>query len=230
MGIPTKLYIADVTALENEEIYRTACRLVKKERFQKAQRYRLPGDRNLSLGAGLLLRHGLKSCGLRYEDVTFAKGKSGKPYGVDLPGVCFNLSHSGSIVVCAVSSMEIGCDVEKIEKAQPALAKRFFSPEEYESIEGKTKGERDSLFFRLWTLKESYVKMIGRGLSLPLDSFCIRFNGDTIAVKGQKEQTGCYFREFFIDGDYACALCGMAPDIRVPGIIIPEYVDLTDLT
>ena len=71
----------------------------------------------------------------------------------------FNLSHSGDYAICAISDDEVGCDIEKIKDVNLKIAKRFFSEEEYNNVLKDNK-----LFFRYWTLKESYLKAKGIGI------------------------------------------------------------------
>lgn len=54
-------------------------------------------------------------------------GADGKP---EVDGICFNLSHSGNIVICGTAEKEVGCDVEKIVEAPEGVAERFFHPNE----------------------------------------------------------------------------------------------------
>jgi 4'-phosphopantetheinyl transferase len=89
-------------------------------------------------------------------------------------GLQFNLSHSGMLAACAVASdCEIGVDVEKIRKMPDLLdiARRFFSPKEWADLESVPLDQQELTFFDCWTRKEAYIKAIGGGLSIPLDSF-----------------------------------------------------------
>jgi len=78
----------------------------------------------------------------------------------------FNLSHSENLVIYAVSLQEIGVDLEykKTIKDLENLAKRFFSPREYEEIQN-SRHDQEQLFFRLWTAKEAYLKATGEGIA-----------------------------------------------------------------
>ena len=80
--------------------------------------------------------------------------------------------------MCVVSDVEVGCDIEKIQKVRWKLAKRFFSEGEYDILE-KLKEEKrekeespeavEELFTRFWVLRESYVKKTGEGLGISLE-------------------------------------------------------------
>ena len=119
---------------------------------------------------------GFHTC-FRQEDFRFPEG--GKPF-LDLPGAPdFNISHSGNWGMCTVSSAEVGCDTERIpeEDQLPGLLKaaaRFFAAGEQEALFACTDRKRQAeLFCRIWTMKESCIKCSGKGLRMPLDSFCV---------------------------------------------------------
>lgn len=118
-----------------------------------------------------LLRECLKSRKISYsENSAIAKGEYGKPYLADYPDVKYNISHADGISACIVSDSECGIDCEKVRKLREGVLRRAFSEREREIIAGAAEEERDLLFFRLWTLKESYIKAIGTGLSYPLET------------------------------------------------------------
>lgn len=95
--------------------------------------------------------------------------EQGKPYLTDYPDVHFNLSHSDGITACIVENQECGIDCEKVREYRPNVMKRAFSEKEQALIESAPENERDMLFFTLWTLKEAYIKAIGKGLSFPMN-------------------------------------------------------------
>ncbi|MFM6278571.1 MAG: 4'-phosphopantetheinyl transferase family protein, partial [Dolichospermum sp.] len=78
----------------------------------------------------------------------------------------FNLSHSQDTALCGVSYQDIGVDIECIRAMSDleSLAKRFFSPEEYEHLRLVSSEEQKQIFFRYWTCKEAYLKATGDGL------------------------------------------------------------------
>ena len=95
------------------------------------------------------------------------------------------LSHSGKMVLCAISDREIGADIEYNDpEIDLNIAKNFFFNREYESIMNSEK-PRDE-FFKYWVLKESYMKYTGLGMNLKLDSFEIIIE-DTIKLKNDNE-------------------------------------------
>lgn len=96
----------------------------------------------------------------------------GKPYIPDI-GRCFNISDSGDRLLIAVSSQEIGADIEKIQKNIDAdgISGRFFLKEEADYLKSiPDPEEKAAEFTRIWTIKEAYLKCLGTGLSGELSS------------------------------------------------------------
>ena len=211
----TIIYTLSTDALEDRELFREKALLVSKERNETIGRLRFDRDKRLSLGAGLLLRQALSEAGLEYSALTFCKGEYGKPYIKNHPELHYNLSHSENRVICALSDKETGCDIEKIAGGHPGVAERFFASEECRYI-NEIPGEENIRFYRLWTMKESFIKNLGKGLAAPLNSFCVPLeNNNTIEFNGEKYT-------FFtpeIDGSYCCAVCIRGISAETPGII-----------
>ena len=87
------------------------------------------------------------------------------------------------MAVALASRGAIGIDVEEIDeaKADLAIAEAYFAPSEVELLRQAPPSERTRCFFRLWTLKEAYIKAIGKGLSAPLSSFAFTFEPIRVA-------------------------------------------------
>ena len=199
------LFAADVTALKDAELYHLAYAAATPPRREKTDRFRPEKDRRLSLGAEALLRHALRCAGSGAASADFVYGAEKKPYLRD-GGLFFNLSHSGIWAVCAVAGCEVGCDVEQVAPIDLKLARRFL-PEEYADILSQpTAAERLELFYRYWTLKESFMKATGLGMALPLDAFRI-VRGDGVSVLQSVDDRAYGFREFADLPGYRCALC-----------------------
>jgi 4'-phosphopantetheinyl transferase len=120
--------------------------------------------------------------GARPEDLTFWSNEFGKPF-LDEPfassGIYFNVSHSKNLVVIAVAfERQIGVDVEFVRSISDvdAIAHRCFTESELQLLNGES-SSKISNFFRCWTRKEAFVKAIGKGLSVPLNSFTTSLPG-----------------------------------------------------
>ena len=128
----------------------------------------------------------------------------------------------------AVSENEIGCDIEKVTDIGLDIAKKFFFREEYENIAAIPASEkRNELFFRYWTLKESFMKVTGLGMKLPLDSFSIIIDKTGVVGVRQNVDARTYsFREIDAVPTYRCALCvaGEAGEMRVETVDFREIL------
>ena len=129
-----------------------------------------------------LFREGLCSIGLHEEAARFtadqiAVSSLGKPFFRDIPQAHISLSHSGNYIACAFSCGEIGLDLQECIGPHTdilRLAKRFFTSREYEtllSLSKENEEQEKEIFFRLWAVKEAYLKYIGCGLRGELNSF-----------------------------------------------------------
>lgn len=209
-GIRTVLCVASVKPLEDERLYREAYRRVTEKRKQKADRFRFEKDKRLCVGAELLLRETLKRAGSGEIDLLTEEGAYGKPYLRNYPEIRFNLSHSGETVLCAVSDRETGCDIEEIRKlTNLEMMDRFFYRSEFEKImSAGDEAARAEMFYRFWTLKESFMKMKGLGMHLEPQTFGIRLGeAGPHLITGDGEPDACCFREYDSVPGYKCALC-----------------------
>lgn len=152
-----------------------------------------------------LLRECLRPFGVRYDENTpVIKGKMGKPSLAEHPDIHYNLSHAAGIAACIVSDRECGIDCEGIREYRPNVMRRAFSEAERRGVEEAPEDKRDELFFRIWTLKEAYVKALGIGISYPLDTAEFGFEGGRITTNVKD----CRFRQYSVGGGrYVVSVC-----------------------
>ena len=199
------LYIMNISGLPDPAEHREIMDGLWEERKQKILRYQRAENRRQSLGAGRLLQHALQRRGLEAAELRY--GPNGKP---EAAGMHFNLSHSDEWVACAVSDQPVGCDLEKIGPVHEGIAKRFFTENEVrylECFDGQAKLDE---FFRLWTMKESYMKMTGEGLSLGLNH-CEFVLEDPVQVYRDGQRCDCWVREYALPG-YKLTVCAQEQD------------------
>jgi len=101
-----------------------------------------------------------------YEKAEFAKNDHGKPYIVGMP-IHYNISHSGQYVVLVTANREVGVDVQEKKSARmEAMARRFFSKEEWQAFsECYSEEDKKDIFYHIWCRKEAYGKYLGTGLN-----------------------------------------------------------------
>jgi 4'-phosphopantetheinyl transferase len=150
----------------------------------------------------------------------------GKPSIEDPPGLPweFNLTHTRGLAVCAVSPHHaVGVDAEhcdhKIDYA--GMAKRFFHPTETAALEDLPPDRYRRTFFQFWTLKESYLKAHGAGLSMPLDRFAFSLGPDhppriSEPVVGEEPAHEWHFAQFQLSEPYEIAVAiALPPEHRL---------------
>ena len=120
------------------------------------------------------------------ERLTFRYGAHGKPELIPIQGcvndVAFNLAHSENVALLVIADFEVGVDLELIRDgfADDVIAERFFAPVEVADLRALPVGQQRRAFFRCWTRKEAYLKALGGGLQIDLNSFTVSFADEAV--------------------------------------------------
>lgn len=194
----TDLFLIDTTKLSNDNIFDEYYNQLSTYRKFKTDKMKMRKDKNLSVGVGILLNNYLKEYGKSEKDILYTTSKNGKSYFKNIPNLFFNPSHSENISICAFSEGEIGCDIEFIDKKKLHIdiTKRFFSAYEQNFIFSDTSlDEQLERFYRLWTLKESYLKFIGVGLS-GFRNIEIKFDNEITTIYFDNKKQDVFFKEY----------------------------------
>lgn len=162
-------------------------RILSSDERERAGRFRFPHLKTaftLSRGTLRILTAGYLN--VEPDQIHFGYSERGKPHVArPLTTVRFNLAHSGAFACYAFAAgCEVGVDIEQIRpvREQEQIVRRFFSPEECNDWMELADSERDEAFFRCWTRKEAYIKAVGDGLAIPLDSFRVSLRPDAPAA------------------------------------------------
>jgi 4'-phosphopantetheinyl transferase len=140
----------------------------------RAGRFLHARDRRDYVAAHALVRHLLAALGAgRPAAIRFLAEAHGKPRlsaAAGVPDLRFNLTHTdGLVAVAAAEGAEVGIDAEATDRrVDDGVAPAVFTAAELALLEGLDGVARQQAFFRLWTLKEAAVKMLGTGLATPL--------------------------------------------------------------
>jgi 4'-phosphopantetheinyl transferase len=152
--------------------------VLDEEERARAARFAHESDRHQFIAAHALLRVLLQHFGGGPAEAwRFTSHSHGKPslhHDHGLRRLSFNISHTRGAVACAITlDHAIGVDIEHIEHSARflELAHSYFAPAEIALLRAAPAAAQRPLFFRLWTLKEAYIKAHGDGLSVPLDQF-----------------------------------------------------------
>lgn len=184
--------------------------LVTNEKKERIKRFVYKEDALRCLLGDLLSRYALcKRTGYKSSELKYRINEYNKPLLVTPEHLYFNVSHSGNWAVCAVADKLVGIDVEYIKSIDFKIAERFFTNYEYDNLLKQDPKNQLRYFYTLWTLKESYIKADGRGLSLPLDSFSIEIKKDSISVSTDNELKSCFFKIYEIDDFHISSVCSL---------------------
>lgn len=184
------LWICENEAVQDQDLLNTYAGWLSEEEKQRWQRFRFARHRQQFLVARALVRSTLANyLDTHPASLVFSQNQWGKPaLQPEVAGLQFNLSHTDGLVVLAVyegteENLLLGVDVENLErKAETGdLARRYFSEDEFQALQALDEAQQRQRFFDLWTLKEAYIKAVGMGLSIALDSFSFRF-GDEVGI------------------------------------------------
>lgn len=206
------IYYLDVRQF-NVDHYAEAEGSMSDEEHARAQK--LVNGRELYIASRWLLRNVLSRClGLAPVAIEFVRADKGKPY-LKQNEINFSLSHSGHWALLAVSRLELfGVDIEAatLTDAQDinSIARNFYHPKEYANLKALTGKAQTDYFYRLWTLKESFFKALGVGISEEMANLLLDFTGNGIScsIAGKLNQDiSCWqFLERLLDGQSYCAL------------------------
>ena len=144
----------------------------------------------------------------------------------------FSVSHTPGLIVLGLTHRQaIGIDIENVRAGEAALdvADRFFAPAEVAALNALPADRRRARFFDYWTLKESYIKARGMGLSIPLDHVAFHFPDDgrvelSTSVQLHDDARRWRFWQLRPSAGYLIALCveragDARPEVRTRSVI-----------
>jgi 4'-phosphopantetheinyl transferase len=177
------IFYADTSALDNIDRELTDNWLDQSEQ-NKVEKLHFLRDKTLYQLSHYMLRWVLSQyLNMQPQQIEFDTNQYGKPSVKGCNKLFFNLSHTNGVSVIALSKNKtIGIDVEKINPKIEvnSIADNFFHPNEVKQLNQLSQNERPSAFYKIWTLKEAYIKAKGMGLSIPLRDFNFNFDSPNI--------------------------------------------------
>lgn len=191
------------------------------EEQERSDRFHFERDRQVYIAAHAACRGLLSYClGELPRSWRFSVEDHGKPELICPPGqprYRINISHTRGLAAVALArEHDIGVDVEWLQRDAPAddLAKRMFAESERLKVEVATGTEKLDTFLSFWTLKEAYVKAIGKGLSQPLDAFAFDLETDEISFRDDLADTAdnWHFERYRPGPEHLMALAVRHPD------------------
>jgi len=203
--------------------------LLSREEADRLQRFAFSKLQHHYLATRALLRTSLS----HYADISpvqwrFAQDKNGKPYLLNSPiPLSFNLSHTGERAVLAVTlGNRIGVDIEQLSRKRDwmGIAEHYFHQREVDALLALPEPQQAQHFFRLWTLKEAYLKARGTGIATGLDKAAFELAPGKVQVYFAPELDASaaewHFFNYQLGEDYSLSLAchlplnGPAPQLR----------------
>ena len=212
-----KIYFLKINELKKSFSYEEMYNMVSPYRKRKVDKLMFEKDKWLSLGTEYLLMKGLDELNIDYSKIEIGFIENNKPILKNCPKkLYFNLSHSDEMAMCVISDCEVGCDIQKISEKENLfeIAKRFFHPQEVEMIKNSKIEEKTDLFYRIWVLKESYIKATGKGLQTSLNEFriCLEENQPKIFFNDALDEKFKFEEIQVEDCNYKSAVCYICKD------------------
>lgn len=159
-----------------------------------------------------LLLHAIAYTGVPTKQCSIGITILGKPYLIDYPDFHFSLSYSGILVICAADTSEIGADIEQIRNINITDYREYLSTTEYYQLVALPAAEQQLRFFLLWTLKESYLKMTGAGLSGLHHRISMQFSeGRWWLWENGIRNKELYLHHYYPMPGYVAAVCSYEP-------------------
>lgn len=194
------LYVDDAIGdLSREDLLRLLP-TVSSQRASLVESYACCIDQEVSLKAYQLLQKGLKEEYGISEPPLFEYNEFGKPFLANHPHIQFNMSHCKRAVACLIAHHPVGVDIEEVAPFDSDTARYVLNSTEYDRVIGS--GDPATEFTILWTMKESLIKCIGRGVEDKLladllqDSSKYHVQTSINKEKGYVVTTCCLHTEF----------------------------------
>lgn len=154
------------------------------------------------------------------EKLLMDKTEEGKPFFPEKPECNFNISHSGDHCAVMISDKTCGADIEEIRPFPQKVLKRICTEEELDHVFSLPEDEQKNAMWQLWTLKESYVKAVGKGLSFGMKNISFDKLPEIKASVCNEKKTYCLEKEnmkhirhplgdfyIFFDGNICASFC-----------------------
>ena len=232
-----KLYMNASKWVPTEQQWSHLCSCLNSQHdCEYVHNFKFKKDSKIRLLSQLLIRYSINILtNLEWSHIDIERTSHGKPYYVNKENknkIDFNISHSSDYVaICAIKSLDvnyqIGVDLMKIEEDNPKqyeqskrVMLKAFTKKEREFVESKLSiKEKLEAFYRLWTLKESYLKAVGTGIRVELSSIEFIIHNNNLVVNNHdincntglyvnsNKRIDCSFYEQTLDEFYLTSIC-----------------------
>lgn len=209
-----KLYYLPVDGSFDDEIFRWLFSFVSVDKQKQVIKLNNVLSKKLTLYAEVLIR--IIACndlGVQNTEITFLRNDYGKPKISEYPEYHFNISHTNNCIIAAFSNYPIGVDIEKVSKPDIRIAERFFTSAELKYIL-RSDSEQNERFYEIWTKKEAYIKNLGKGFFMPLNSFNVLSKDLSVYISTIRKE------------DYMISVCSENQNYSIYDLTEEKFYDL----
>lgn len=148
-----KIFCLEFDSELKKEVFDFLLSVCSEDKKNQILNKRIKKDRERSVLGNALAKYAIKNVfSVPVRNQTFCYSENGKPYLSEYQNIYFSISHSGNLIVCAVSDNPVGIDVQEKRK--------------YNKMLGAMLNARDSEeFFSVWTKTEAVIKKMGSRIS-----------------------------------------------------------------
>jgi len=200
----TYLFYANISKLSKDK-YQKYYDMLPPSRRMNVDFMAYEEDRRRSVFAYALLYESLKLYDVDITKYAFQVDVQGKPYFDNCP-IKFNISHSGDFVAICISLEDAGCDIQEIVVRDfDNLIPILMNDDEaayHATLQDK---EKHLNFFKVWSKKESYLKMLGSGLTKSMKSF-----------DAGKPDNGANIYSVSMNDKFYLSCCYKTPNLELP--------------
>ncbi|MDR0404875.1 MAG: 4'-phosphopantetheinyl transferase superfamily protein [Oscillospiraceae bacterium] len=185
---------------------------ISKEKRDKLNLFKSDADYNRSLCAEIIVRQFfIESFSLNNAEIHMNYDKLGKPYIENFPNTHFSISHSGNYIIVAFSSELVGADIEIIKDFNyNKIANRYFENSEKNYVFGAKSIASLKRFYNIWTIKESYTKLQGVGLTKGFNYFSVeksQHSTNEFNVYDKNLNKQYLAKSYELDDNYIFSIC-----------------------
>lgn len=210
-----KVFVVNIEDARHQVSLESLFEWASEERKRRARKYLKRDDQWRCLIGGFLIMHMLRTETGDIKEYQMQCDSMGRPFVHTHKAIDFNISHSNQWVAGVIASRRVGIDIEYIAGAGKNIAHRFYSEEEKEYCRKNPEN-----FYQIWTLKESFLKAKGTGLSVPLNSFSVISDGKPLLTENGAVSKEYAFYSRKLGTDYFLSVCAKADSIE--GMILSE--------
>lgn len=203
-----KIFILKLPAKVEKAEFRNIERFLTNSRKERISKIKRNSEIIKTAFSELLIKYIIfNEFNIEPNSIEFEFNEYGKPSIINMDNFYYNVSHSCNYIICAYDSNPLGIDIEKIRDVNMDISYRFFAKNEYNYIMNSI--DKRDCFFNIWTLKESYIKAVGKGMKIGLNSFSVMDDKENIEINDNYNEGRYFLKQYNMLNFYKIAVCSI---------------------